>query len=515
MRLRTLALLAALATALVAAAAAPQPAQGAEQLLATMTAPGSGARVQTAVSLEQGRTYRVVLGETVTLGYTSGRREDVDAVYCFFHAGGPAIPGDDCIEEPPGPRSVVPFFLDFGGDPANRRSPIGLAERVLAYAADHEYEVSFVAPASGPLGAQVRTFTSATGTGGITIELYGEAPAPATPPPAPAVPPGTPPGQPAITGPPLFRIVGIDFAARGGTTFHSGTDGGSLAARVGWVLGAGDAIRVLPVPGRAGPAGVKLQAVSGGATFIISGTILSRGDGAPVATPGYFEVERIPRLREGEVEMTAFGPQRAQQAGAPAGASLLTPLARVDVDGGVARVAHSPARDRTRVGNVRGGVTVTPSDPALAGLRLVPGRQVELTTRAVGRPFPLVPDLETTIPSPREVRAGPVIVTGPGQLSLRSLQRSKCVAVVVSSARPARVLVTIFSGRRSVRLFGQRLVVFRAAGRTRTCIRVPRRARTFDVRTPLRFAVGYALGARGRPGQRATSPVIRPIRLVP
>jgi hypothetical protein len=89
------------------------------------------------------------------------------------------------------------------------------------------------------------------------------------------------------------------------------------------------------------------------------------------------------------------------------------------------------------------------------------------------------------------------------------------VAVLVTSTRPARVLVTIFSGRRSVRLFGQRLVVFRAAGRTRTCIRVPRRAHTFDVRTPLRFAVGYALGARGRQGGRPTTPVIRPIRLVP
>ena len=178
-RLRTLAMLAALATALSVMAAAPQPARGAEQLLATMTAPGSGARVQTSVSLSQGQTYRLVLGETVTLNYTSlGRREDVDAIYCFFHAGGPTFPNDDCTEQPPGPRSVVPFFLDFGGDPANRRSPIDLVGRVLPYEADHEYDLSFVAPASGPLGAYVRGFTNATGTGGIAIELYGEAPAP-------------------------------------------------------------------------------------------------------------------------------------------------------------------------------------------------------------------------------------------------------------------------------------------------------------------------------------------------
>ena len=87
--------------------------------------------------------------------------------------------------------------------------------------------------------------------------------------------------------------------------------------------------------------------------------------------------------------------------------------------------------------------------------------------------------------------------------------------VAVSSTRPARVLVTIFSGRRSVRLFGQRLVVFAAPGRQVACIQVPRHAKTFNVRTPLRFAVGYALGARSRPGQRAAPPVIRPITLVP
>jgi hypothetical protein len=87
--------------------------------------------------------------------------------------------------------------------------------------------------------------------------------------------------------------------------------------------------------------------------------------------------------------------------------------------------------------------------------------------------------------------------------------------VIVRSAEPARVLVTIFSGRRSTRLFGQRLLVFTAPARRTACIRVPAHAKTFDVRTPLRFAVGYALGARRRPGERATRPVIRPIALVP
>ena len=194
---------------------------------------------------------------------------------------------------------------------------------------------------------------------------------------------------------------------------------------------------------------------------------------------------------------------------------LLTPVARVEVDGGVARVGHNPRRGLTTVGNVRGGVSVTPTNAALRGLRLVPGRQVKVTKRAIGRPFALVPDLQTTIPTPRAVRAGPAIVTGPARLSLRSLRRSKCVAVLVTSARSARVLVTIFSGRRSPRLFGQRLVVFTVAGRKSTCIKVPAHAKTFNVRTPLRFAVGYALGARRRAGGRPTRPVIRPIALAP
>jgi hypothetical protein len=114
-----------------------------------------------------------------------------------------------------------------------------------------------------------------------------------------------------------------------------------------------------------------------------------------------------------------------------------------------------------------------------------------------------------------DLRRGPATVTAPSRISLRSLKTSKCVRVAVSSTRPARVLVTIFSGRRSVRLFGQRLVVFAVPGRKLACIQVPRRAKTFNVRTPLRFAVGYALGARSRAGERSAPPVIRQISLVP
>lgn len=124
-------------------------------------------------------------------------------------------------------------------------------------------------------------------------------------------------------------------------------------------------------------------------------------------------------------------------------------------------------------------------------------------------------DLQRVIPNPQVVQAGPTTIVAPGTISIGSLVRSKCVLVRVASRRPARALVSIFSGRRSIRLFGQRLVVFRVPGAKQVCIRVPFRARTFNVRTPLSVALGYAAGATARPGQRRTRPSIKPIRLVP
>lgn len=128
---------------------------------------------------------------------------------------------------------------------------------------------------------------------------------------------------------------------------------------------------------------------------------------------------------------------------------------------------------------------------------------------------PSAVDLTRTIPAPRTLTAGPTTLVAPGTVSITALRRSKCVLVRASSRRPARVLVSIFSGRRSIRLFGQRLVVFRVRGTRQVCIRVPFRAHTFDVRTPLRVALGYAVGATRRRGERKPPPAIRPIRLVP
>lgn len=158
---------------------------------------------------------------------------------------------------------------------------------------------------------------------------------------------------------------------------------------------------------------------------------------------------------------------------------------------------------------------------AVVPAALSPGAAPVVVARADEASDPLVftvtavPNLATTIPAPGTVRGGPAQVTYPRRISLRSLRTSRCIRVVVVSRRPARVLVTIFSGRRSIRLFGQKDVRFRRPGRTIVCIPVPRRAHTFNVRTPLRFALGWKLGARPVRGETSPAPRIVPIRLVP
>ena len=308
----------------------------------------------------------------------------------------------------------------------------------------------------------------------------------------------------------------------GKTEYRSAADGVTRRAEIGWLVGAGDRITA---QGSLSIGGKGVHHPSGDPEW---GGLRDRGapssrtpEGNNIPAPAVFVAAAVPTLRQGEATITTTGPRTQARSTALAGTELLTPVSRVSLSGGVARVTHEPRRGLTTVSNVRGSATVTPTNRALKGLKLAPGRGVEVTRNSITPPFGLVPggsgapDLRTVIPSPREVRAGPAIVTAPSRLSLRSLRGSKCVRVVVTSARPARVLATIFSGKRSVRLFGQRLVVFAAPGRKTPCIPVPARARTFDVRTPLSFAVGYALGARARSGERATRPVIRPITLVP
>ncbi len=119
-----------------------------------------------------------------------------------------------------------------------------------------------------------------------------------------------------------------------------------------------------------------------------------------------------------------------------------------------------------------------------------------------------VQDPATIIENPRTIRNGPATITAPKRVSLKNLKRTKCVNVKVSVTEPARVLVEIFSGPKSRRLFGQKIVAFTAPGTKYACVRVPFRAKTFDPRAPagIRLAVrkGNTSGRQGPPAKVVT-----------
>ena len=67
---------------------------------------------------------------------------------------------------------------------------------------------------------------------------------------------------------------------------------------------------------------------------------------------------------------------------------------------------------------------------------------------------------------------------------------------------PARVLVSIYSGRKSTRLFGRKLVVFTGPGARSICIPVPLTAATFTTREPLRLVIVTKSGVVERTSTR-------------
>ena len=99
------------------------------------------------------------------------------------------------------------------------------------------------------------------------------------------------------------------------------------------------------------------------------------------------------------------------------------------------------------------------------------------------------------IADPRVIRRGSSTFVIPRHPSRAALRRTKCVNVRVQTTKPAVIRVAIFSGRKSVRVFGATIVRFTKPGKRLVCIRVPLRAHTFDVRSPFRFAFAVRLGA--------------------
>ena len=138
-------------------------------------------------------------------------------------------------------------------------------------------------------------------------------------------------------------------------------------------------------------------------------------------------------------------------------------------------------------------------------------------TVATGKPrgalwTTVVESPDQVIENPRTIRNGPARVVAPKGVSLKNLKKTKCVRVRVSTTKPARVLVAIFSGTKSIRLFGQKIVRFPAPGTQVVCVRVPFRAKTFDVRTPVKIAIAVRDGFRARSGEPPANVVTKGFR---
>jgi hypothetical protein len=116
------------------------------------------------------------------------------------------------------------------------------------------------------------------------------------------------------------------------------------------------------------------------------------------------------------------------------------------------------------------------------------------------------------VDNPRTIRNGPATVLAPKGVLLAKLKRTKCVNVRVTVTEPARVLVAIFSGSKSIRVFGQKVVKFAAAGSKVVCVRVPFRAKTFNVRTPARIAIAVRKGATPKRGEAPAKVVTKGFR---
>jgi len=160
---------------------------------------------------------------------------------------------------------------------------------------------------------------------------------------------------------------------------------------------------------------------------------------------------------------------------------------------------------------VRGNATSSPHNPVVSagpdgrgwavytsGINATPVLIAPLDTATSD---PAVPDL-SGIDNPQVRRRGSSIFVTPRNPWLAELRRGRWVNVRVQSTKPASIRVAIFSGRRSIRVFGATVVRFAKPGKRVVCVRVPLRAKTFDVRQPFRFAFAVREGAPGRPSTK-------------
>lgn len=242
------------------------------------------------------------------------------------------------------------------------------------------------------------------------------------------------------------------------------------------------------------------------------------------------------------LQSTVAGPQRvATWAPGDAAPTLVTPPLSVGVNGNLAAAFRADGRMWTAwydpgvttsqsgyyasLGNAKGagGERTNLKRPAgfvddgdLEAIALG-DNLVVVGTVSTGKPraalwTTIVQPPDQVVDNPRTIRNGPATVVAPKGVLLTKLKRTKCVNVRVTVTEPARVLVAIFSGRKSIRVFGQKIVKFSAPASKVVCVRVPFRAKTFNVRTPAKIAIAVRKGATPKRGEAPAKVVTKGFR---
>lgn len=174
--------------------------------------------------------------------------------------------------------------------------------------------------------------------------------------------------------------------------------------------------------------------------------------------------------------------------------------------------ARGAGGERVKIGRPAGFVASGDIEAAVLGENLVVVSTVNTGRTRAALWTTVVQPPDQVVDNPRTIRNGPATVVAPKGVSLTKLKRTKCVNVRLTATQPARILVAIFSGTKSVRIFGQKVVTFPAPGTRVVCVRVPFRAKTFNVRTPAKIAVAVRKGARRRQGEPPATVVTKGFR---
>lgn len=127
---------------------------------------------------------------------------------------------------------------------------------------------------------------------------------------------------------------------------------------------------------------------------------------------------------------------------------------------------------------------------------------------------PSVPDT-TGIVNPRVIRNRGALLVVSSRVPLAAARKKKCVLVRVQTTKPARIGVAIFSGAKSIRVFGRATVRFTKPGKKLICIPVPLRANTFNIRKNYKYAFAVQDGAKPKKGEKPPREVSRVFTFLP